>query len=570
MKKINLNLLTLLFISVVLSSCAGLEKMKEEASTLQFTVDPDVLEMHAGKVEATINGNVPPKYFNKKALVTVTPVITWEGGEVALDPIILQGEDVQENNKVIPYDAGGTFSHAIAADYQEEMRVSELVVRMEGQLKDNTLDMGEMKVADGVIATPNLVQEDPKAIMMQDKFQRIVPMEEKADIHYVINKSYVRSSELRNEDIEKLKGFINDLEGKEDMEIKGAKVSAYASPDGPIDFNEKLSVDRQESGKRVLERELRGLIKEEAEFWALEATTEDWEGFKEAVQNSDIQDKDLILRVLSMYEDPVVREQEIRKMSEVFLILAEKILPELRRSKLLINAEKIGYSDEELSELAKTNPDTLNMEELLYAATLIDNNEEKLAIYQKTSEKYPECLRAQNNIGYVQLQMDSVAQAKVALEKANEMKENNPVVLNNLGAVAILEGDYDKAQELLTQATNAGEAVSYNLGIVAIKNGKYEAAMNYLSGISSFNTALAMILTNKNNSAVSTLEDQESQTPMDFYLKAVAGARMDNSTMAFDNLRTALGKDASLKELAKTDMEFAEYFDNQTFQTIVQ
>lgn len=574
MKKMKINNLfgALILTSILIfSGCANLEKMKEEASSVQWRVDPSVLEMHGGQVEATITGEFPSEYFNKEAIVTVTPIIQYEGGQVELEEYVLQGEEVQANNKVIGFDAGGSFTHNISAEYSEDMRVSELVVSMQASMGDDQLDLGNTKIADGVIATPGLVQVDPKPIIMPDKFNRIKNIEEMADIHYVINRSYVRRSELTQEDIQAFEEFIENITGKEQYKVNKAGVSAYASPDGPIDFNEKLSEDRKESGQSVLQRRVSDLgVAEENNFYDLKSTTEDWEGFKNLVQNSDIEDKEIILRVLSMYEDPEVREQELRKMSEAFVVLAEDILPKLRRSELKIDVDEIGFSDEEIADYIDSKPDTLDLEEMLYAASLTDDDNKKLEIYQATLERHPECLRAQNNVGVMHIKLGDLDAAEDALNAAKEMKDNHPVVNNNLGVIELEKGNFEAAQELFTQSTDAGQNVNHNLGIIAIKNGNYDAAINYLSQSETFNAALAMVLVDKNSSAMNLLDQLEEQDAMVYYLKAVTAARMDNSNVAFDNLRMAVDREESLKEMAATDMEFASYFENETFQSIVQ
>ena len=512
-------------------------------------------------------------YFDKKSIVTITPVLSSDCTDVQteLDPIILQGEDVQANNKVIGYESGGSFTHSVTADFQDEFRLADLSVNMLGERDDEQMELltGE-KLADGVVATSELVQMDPKVIMLSDNFERIKPYIQRADIHYVIQRAYVRNSELRKEDIQKLQDFIEMALESEDYEIKGGEVSAYASPDGPWDLNKGLAEDRLESGKRVMEREFKGSEKAQEEgFYQTETTTEDWEGFKELVQESDIRDKELILRVLSMYDDPQVREQELRKMSKAFIALAEDILPKLRRSVLTVNSDQIGFSDEELADFIFSNPDTLNVEEKLYAATLFDNNDQKLQAYQQAAESHPECLRAQNNIGYIQYQNGNMDEAQSAFEAARRIK-SHPVVLNNLGAMALKNGNIEDAQNLLSEATDAGEEVNYNLGIVAIKNAEYESAVNYLNSFNSVNTALAMTLAGNNNAAMNTLNQIESPDAIAFYLKAVVAAKMDNSNEVFDNLRTAIQKNPDLKEMARTDVLFSEYSENATFTSIIE
>ena len=574
MKKIKRNYLTSVVVAAfLLSSCGGLNKMVDKSSDVSYQVQPSPLEMHAGEVEVTIDTRFPEKYFNKKAVVTATPVLKYEGGQTEFESTTLQGEKVEANNKVISYDGGG-YSYTGKIPYTDEMLRSGLYVEMSAQIKEKTpIEIPGIKIADGVIATSALVAVNPKTILVGDKFQRIIPETLDADIHYVINKSNVRNSELKSEDIVVLQDKVKEASEAERKEFKGASISAYASPDGPFDFNEGLAEDRQESAERYLHRLLKKAKVSEADstgFLAMQFTPEDWEGFKKLMEESDIQDKELILRVLSMYSDPVVREKEIRNIAAAFEEVAEKVLPKLRRSMLNINIDKLGYSDEEIAELAKTNPDTLNLEEILYAATLTEDIEEKLAIYQKAAENYPKCFRAKNNVGHIYVKLGKVDEAKEAFMAAKELKEND-IIKNNLGAIALLEGDLAKAEELFTSAMGAGDVVNYNLGIIKIKQADYDAAVNYFGNEPSFNAALAQLLNGDTEKSLNTLNQLgDVDCPMVYYLKAVASARSDREEGVLNNLRTAVGKKSELKEYAKKDLEFAKYSENEAFTSIVE
>ncbi len=574
MKKIERNYLTSVVVAAfLLSGCGGLNKMVDKTSDVSYQVQPNPLEMHAGEVEVTIDTKFPEKYFNKKAVVTATPVLKYEGGQAEFESTILQGEKVEANNKVISY-LGGGYSYTDKVSYNDEMLSSELYIEMSAQIKDKTpVEIPGIKIADGVIATPALVAVNPKTILIGDKFQRIIPETVDADIHYVINKSVVRDSELSAEDVIALQNKIKEASKEERQELKGASISAYASPDGEYDLNEGLAEDRQESAERYLSRVFKKAKVEQAEaeeFLKVKFTPEDWDGFKKLMEESDIQDKELILRVLSMYSDPAVREKEIKNISAAFEEIAEKVLPKLRRSMLNINIDKIGYSDEEIAELVKTNPDTLNLEEMLYAATLTDNLEEKLAIYQKASENYPQCFRAKNNVGHVYMGLDKVAEAKEAFLAAQTIKDND-IIKNNLGAVALKEGDLTTAEQLFTSAMGAGDAVNYNMGIIKIKQADYSAAVNYFGNTPSFNAALAQLLNGDTEKSMATLNELgDVDCPMVYYLKAVASARGDKEEGVLNNLRTAVGKKAELKEHAKKDLEFAKYAENEAFGSIVE
>lgn len=573
MRKFKQSYLTLFAVALFLSSCGGLNKMVENATNVSYNVQPSPLEMHADEVEVSIKAQFPEKYFNKKAIVTVTPVLKYEAGQTEFEPIVLQGEKVEANNKVIPV-AGGDYSYSGKIDYIKDMMSSDLLIEMSAQIGDkDPVEIPGVKIADGVIATPQLVQVDPKAVLVGDKFQRIVPETYAADIHYQIQKANVRNSELKAEDILNLMDQVKAAAENERVEFKNVEISAYASPDGPEDLNERLSVDRKKSADRYLSKQLiKSKIEgaDEESLYSEKTTTEDWDGFKALVEQSSIQDKDLILRVLSMYSDPEVREKEIKNMAEAYEVLKDDILPELRRSELAVNIEKIGYSDDELKVLIDSIPDSLNLEEVLYTATLFENMNKKLEIYQVAAKNHPKCFRAQNNIGYVQLELGNIAGAKAAFETAKEIKDND-VIKNNLGAVALIEGDMATAENLFTSATSAGDVVNYNLGIIKIKQADYEGAVNYFGNKPSVNAALAQLLAGQTEKSITTLNDMgDSDDAMVYYVKAVASARGGKEDGVLNNLRTAIEKDGSLKEYAKKDVEFAKFAGSEAFAAILE
>ncbi|MBN1158343.1 MAG: tetratricopeptide repeat protein [Bacteroidales bacterium] len=580
MKKMRQNyLISTIIAALVMSGCAGLSKMRDSASTVGYEVNPNPLEMHGDQtlhdnaVAVAINTRFPEKYFNKKAVVVATPVLKYEGGEKTYPSTTLQGEKVDGNNRVIPY-AGGNYSYTGTIPYEDAMMQSQLVVRMSASINDKEPLVWESpKIADGVLATPALVQVVPKTVIMPDNFQRIIPEAYTADIHYVINQSNVRSSELRADDIVKLEEDMVAAEVAENIEIKGAEISAYASPDGPLDLNTRLSENRESTAQRYLERALRDNKITEAEaanFLNMMSTPEDWNGFRELMEASDIQDKDLILRVLSMYSDPVVREREIKNISQAYEEIAEKILPQLRRSVMTINVDVIGKSDSEIMNLVRVDPDSLNVEEILFAATLTDNLNEKAAIYEAAARIYPECIRAHNNLGNIYLQLDRLDEAKASLEAAQKIDDTDAVKAN-LGAVALAERDISTAEQLLTSAMSAGSEVSYNLGIIKIIQGDYAAAVNYFGNEPSFNAALAQMLSGNNDRAMTTLNQLgDVKDASVYYLKAIAAARSGNNSAVFSNLRSAISLDSSLKEHAQKDAEFLGIASDATFMQIIQ
>ncbi|MFO8000181.1 MAG: tetratricopeptide repeat protein [Marinilabilia sp.] len=574
MKRTRINLFATVALAALLASCSGLDKMKDNAADIDYTVTPEVLEAHGGKVPVEIDVQIPGGYFDKKTEVEATPVLVYEGGETAYESYQLQGEDVDGNAKTISKSDGGQFSYEGSVDYEEDMRISDLEVRITATRGDNSVDFEPVKIAEGVVATSYLLgKEGARAAVGEDDFERVVPEDGDADIHYEIERSNVRDSEVEKDDVKALIDFIKEAKEADNKEFKAGNISAYASPDGPLDLNTDLAKAREESAKKFLSGEMEDAEVEEAsdeDFWELRNTPEDWEGFKELVEESDIEDKDLILRVLSTHDDPEVREEEMEDMAEVWEVLADDILPKLRRSKLNVNVEVIGKSDEEISELAANNPSELELEELLYAATLTDDLDEQLDIYEAALDQNPNSWRAQNNIGVVLYNQGEVEDAKVAFEKANDMKANEPEVVNNLGVVALYEDDYEAAEEYFDSAAGAGDALDNNLGVLAIVNGDYDEAVRYFGNSNSCSAALAKLLNGNYDAALATLNANTEEIGIKHYLKAIIGARTNDTDMMFDELRNAVDLDSSLKEVAATDMEFASYFEDSSFTDIVE
>lgn len=571
MKKIR-SYFILILAAAVLSSCSGLNKMKKDAGDIKYEVTPKVLETHGGLVNVTIKGTFPEKYFSKKATLEVTPVLTYAGGETAFDKVqVLQGEKVQANNKVITY-SGGDFTYTSVIPYKEAMKMSELVLRTKASLGSKSLDFDPVKLADGVIATSTLVEIHGRPILMKDNFVRITPEAQMADINYVINRSDVRNTELKAEDIKLLKEYISLVSSDSARQFKGATISSYASPDGKFELNEKLSGQRGTSADKFIKKEFQKVETAKTEgFFDSKTTPEDWDGFKTEVENSALQDKDLILRVLSMYSDPEVREKEIKNMSSAFEALKIDILPRLRRSKMAINVDKIGRSDEQILAQMKADPKVLNIEEMLYSATLTTDANEKLAFYKAAAENYPKCIRAHNNVGNTLIGLGKADEALAAFEKAKAI-ENNDVVKNNMGFAYLVKGDIPKAEELFTSMTAATNESKWGLGVIAITKGEYDKAVNYFGTEPCFNNALAQYLKGDVNRAKATLDGMKElcKCGKPSYLKAIIGARLDDKTYMINGLKEAIGFKADWKAYAKTDLEFAKFFADDTFKSVVQ
>jgi tetratricopeptide (TPR) repeat protein len=570
MKKIR-SYFILILAAVLMTGCSGLNKMKKNAGLVKYEVTPQVLQTDAGVVPVAIKGVFPAKYFDKKTTVTATPVLTYEGGETPYSEVVLQGESVQGNNTSVSY-SGDNFSYSGTVPYKDAMKVSKLVLKAKAVRGKKSLDFDPVPLADGVIATSTLVMKHGKTISMKDNFVRIVPENQMADINYIINRSEIRPTELKAEDVIALKNYIKAVSADPNFMLKSAAVSSYASPDGKFDMNEKLSGNRGTAADKFIKNEFAKIeVAKTAGFFDSKTTAEDWEGFKAEVEKSTLQDKDLILRVLSMYSDPEVREREIKNMSAAFESLKTDILPRLRRSKMIINVDKIGRTDEQILAQAKSDPKVLSLEEMLYAGTLTTDANEKLAFYTAALEAYPKCIRAANNIGVSLIALEKNDEAITALIKAQAI-DNNDVVKNNLGAAYMAKGDLVKAAELYKSMATATAESKFGLGVIAITEGKYDDAVNLLGTEPCFNLALAHLLKKDANKAKLTLDSMKEMCKCGSpsYLKAVVGARLDNRDYMLNGLREAVGFDAKWKAYAKTDLELAKYWNDDTFKSAVQ
>ncbi len=571
MKKIR-SYFILILAAAFLASCSGLNKMKKDAGDIKYEVTPKVLEAHGGMVNVTIKGTFPEKYFNKKATLTVTPVLTYAGGETAFDKVqVLQGEKVQANNKVITY-TGGEFTYTSAIPYKEAMKMSELVLRTNAAINTKSLDFEPVKLADGVIATSTLVEVHARPIIMKDNYVRIIPEAKMADINYVINQANIRPAETKAEDIKVLRDYIATVSTDPNKQLKGTVVSSYASPDGKFEENEKLSGKRGTSADKFIKKEFNKIEAAKADgFFSSLTTAEDWEGFKTEVENSNIQDKDLILRVLSMYSDPDQREKEIKNMSSAYEALKTDILPKLRRSKMTVNVDNIGRTDEQILAQMRSDAKVLSLEEMLHAGALATDANEKLAFYQATAENFPKCIRAHNNVGATYLSLGKADEALAALEKAKAI-QNNDVVKNNEGFAYLLKGDNAKAEELFNSMTAATPESKWGLGVIAITKGEYDKAVNNFGNEPCFNLALAQVLKGDVSKAKATLDSMKEMCKCGkpSYLKGIVGARLDDKTYMLNGLKEAIGFKADWKAYAKTDLEFAKFFADDAFKAVVQ
>ena len=559
-KKISLSIL--LTSMLLLTSCAG----KFAPTSDFFTVTPQVLVAQGGKVPATVDGTFPAKAFPAKGLVTITPVLKYDGGEALGTPITLQGTKVTGNNKVIAKE-GGSFSVSSIYNYIPEMSKSELFLRFNTTIGKKSIALPEIKVADGVIATETLADATSATpTLSQDKFQRVIQEAHEASIMFLIQQAKLRDSELKSDAVKTLKNNIAATSADANKKIASLQVSSYASPDGGMSLNEKLAENREKTTVGYLEKELKktkatGSI--DAKF-----TAEDWDGFKELVSNSNIQDKDLILRVLSMYSDPEKREQEIKNLSSVYQNLAEDILPKLRRSKMMLTVDIIGKTDEQIKDLAVNDPSKLNVEELLYSATLFNNASEKESIYKKAAELFPSDYRAYNNLGGLALQAGNLSQAKSNLDKAYSLSKTADVS-SNLALYSMATGAAASTVDSYLGASAGAAGLNEAMGIQYIKKGEYAKAVEAFGDTKSNNAGLAQLLTKDYSKAKSTLDAVANPTAETNYLKAIIGARTNNKDLVVSGLKSAINADKSYAKKAIKDLEFSKYITDASVAALL-
>jgi len=558
---------------VVFSGCTGLKKMKKKQSVISYTLTPQILEMHGDSVAFSINGKFPAKYYRKKVTCEITPVLkSANGNEIPLKPVKVQGEKVQDNNTVISFTNGGGFNYSNKIAYTPDMRVCDVLIKVKASVKSKFVDFDPVTIGKGTIATAGLAEKDAKPILAKDNFARIISEEKSATIMYLINQYNVRPQELTKEEMKQLRRYLEITQKNPRKEIKGVSISSYASPDGPEDLNDKLSKNRGTSANAAIKDQFKKLEKSKQQgFFDIKATAEDWEGFQKLMQQSDLPDKDLVLRILSMYSDPVQREKEIKNISKVYVQIADKILPKLRRSQLKVSVDSIGRSDDEINATFDSNPSALSIEELLYGATLTKDLNRKLKFYQTAANQYSNDWRGFNNMGYVYVLQGNLNEAKVNFEKAKSINPGNNIVINNLGVIALREGDFVKAEEYFKSASGAGNEVNYNLGICALKKGDYQTAVSKFGSYCSFNAALAKLLSGNTDGASKTIDcSEDKERDAMYYLKAIIGARQGNTDLMYNSLRAAISKNSGLIQQAKTDMEFYKYFNDDTFKSIVK
>ncbi len=523
-----------------------------------FTVNPNPLEVVGERVPATITANVPAKFFVKNAEVTVTPYLVFAGQEVASQAYSFQGEKVRGNSPVISYDNGGTVTIPVMYNYQPEMANSELYLDFNVRQGGKQYVLPRVKVADGVIATATLADAGTVTpAITPDKFQRIINEKYAADIRFLINQANIRPDQLTSQQMDDLRAQIVEANNAENRVIEDINIQSYASPDGALSFNEKLAEKREQNTQNYMTNWMK---KDKISFNDLTAqfTAEDWEGFQKLVAASNIQDKDLILSVLTMYKDPEQREKEIRNLANVFDQLADQILPQLRYSRIAASINVIGKSDEELMAAYEKDPSTLTVDELLYTATLTDDNAKKIKIYEAAARQYPNDYRCFNNLGMAQYEAGDYAAAARNFNKAAQLDSRSNAAKMNQGLTALVDKNYSKAKQDFGAAAGA-EGLNDALGVYYLKMGDNAAAVKAFGNSATNNAALAQILTKDYSKAKNTLSAVKNPNATTYYLMAVVGARTNNQQMVDNNLRQAVKLDNAMAARAKTDLEFANY-----------
>jgi len=560
-----------------LVGCNGLGKMVKKQTTITYEAKPNPLEMHADSVGFSVSGKFPIKYFNKKATLTLTPVLKYNGTEKTLKPVVLIGDKAVGSGQKISFDKGGSFSYTSEKfAYEPAMKVAEVELRAQAGIKKKSKDFTTVKLADGTIATPLLVRHDEKATFAKDAFVKVVPANQSGNLYYTVNKSDVRATELKSAEMKQIQDFIKANFSNSSYEFKDITVSAYASPDGEQSLNAHLAEDRAKSASKALMNEFKKdknktqtFGKDESQF-KIKTTAEDWDGFKSLMESSSIADKDLILRVLTMYTDLDQREKEIKNLSKTYTEVSEKILPKLRRAVLTLNVDKKSRNDEQITKLMTSNPDSLSVEELLYGGNLTNDVNTKIQVYTAAEKQYPSDWRTSNNLGVALLMNNKVAEAGEAFKRAEKTANGNPMVMNHLGIIAAKNGDSKKAMEYYDKANGAGKEVNYNKGILNIREGKYADAVANFGDYKGFNKALAELLNSNAGTVSGTIDaSNEKDMALSFYLKAIASARGGNAADVVKNLKTAIEKDGSLKASAKDDAEFIKVRENAEFKALL-
>jgi Flp pilus assembly protein TadD len=559
MKKIQILMLSTAV--ALLTSCSG---KLGALSADNFNVTPNPLETQEGKVPVTINGMFPEKYMQKKAVVTVTPELRFQTingmKSVRGTSATFQGEKVQGNDQTISYRVGGRYSMKSSFAYTDEMHQSDLYLTFNAKVGKKTVNVPDVKVANGIIATSELYKRtltSAQASVAQDAFQRVIEQKQEASVKFLIGQAQLRQSELQNNTVQEFVRLLTDIANdQESMILDGIEVSAYASPDGGYQLNERLAGQREQVTNDYVGKQMKK-TKIEAPIDA-KYTAEDWEGFQELVAASNIQDKDVILRVLSMYKDPEEREQQIKNISAAFRELADGILPQLRRARMIANYQLIGRDDDQIMAQINEDATKLSVEELLYCATLYDNDPNSMKkAYKKAVEIYPNDARAYNNLATLAYAQGNYEEARLWIQKAQKVNVNLPEANANMGLLALQQGDLISAENYIVKAQDA-YGVNEVIGNLHLAQGKYAQAELDFDKVKSNSAALAQIMNKNYSAAAETLRGIQNPDATTNYLRAILAARTNKKSEAAYALEQALSKDSSLRKYAEKDLELTK------------
>lgn len=564
-KLFNVSLALATAIVLFATSCSSSLKPLSQSN---FKATPSPLETVGMEVPVTINGTFPEKWFHPNATVTITPVLKYAGNkELKATPYTYQGEKAAGNGITISKKRGGNFVMNFKFPYQKGMEVAELFMRFDAQIKNKKANLPDVKVADGVITTSVLADAlttDPS--FSDDNFQRIIKEKQEEAIMFLIESAELRQSELTKEGLQAWKKRVEEAFSDPKQQI-ALEIGGYASPDGPLTLNETLAQQRLKNSLNYLDKEFKK--KNISTDINTHYTEEDWEGFKQLVEASDLQDKELIIRILSMYTDPEEREQQIKNLSHIYQELAETVLPELRRARLIASINIIGKTDDEIMSFWRNDPKKLNIEELLYATTLTDNDAEKERIYQYITVNFPQDYRGWNNLGVLFYKQGNINKAEQSFNRAAQISPNAPEVNMNLALIAMINNDLDKAEELLGKASGA-KNLNAALGLLYLKEGEYNKATEAFGNLKSNNAALAQLLVKDYSKASQTLAAIPNPDATTAYLAAIVAARTNNFNDVLTNLQTAIQRDKSMAQKAANDLEFAKYRTNSEFVSLIQ
>lgn len=553
---------------VALSSCSSkMGAMKSE----YFTVTPGVLEVVGSEVPVTVDGKFPAKVFKKKAVLTVTPVLKYEGGEAMAEPVTFQGVKVRGNDRVISYDNGGSFKTRMNFDYVPQMEDAELYLRFVVSKGSKTYSLPDVKIADGCIATSQLYRQTAATANIaigEDAFQRVIKQAKEANIMFLIQQTNLRASQLTTKEMDELKATMADIaKDFENKVIDDVEVSAYASPDGGVLLNDNIATGREINTAKFVKKEMK---KAKLDGYVdSKYTAEDWEGFQELVSKSELPDKELILKVLSMYDDPEEREMQIKNISSIYSEIADDVLPKLRRARITLNYQLIGRSDEQIIEQYAADPKVLSLEEILYSSMLTENPAEQAEIFNTAIKLHPADYRAYNNLGVMAYNEGDYATAASYFEKALNANAAAPEVQLNLGYLELLQGNVSEAEALIALGVDS-KAAAEALGNLYIAQGEYGRAAVLFEDKYTNSAALAQLLNKDYSTVRETLDNIKNPDATTYYIKALLGARTSNIAFVYDGLKQAIKLDPAMAKKAAGDLEFSKYLQDATFQTIIK